>query len=94
MSQDEDILGAKSSKKHGTIDAEDEIGDKGTGPQKLEEAKQKFKAKQPLTASLLLYEMLAEGAYPSTRRRSTTTWPGAFSSSRCTTPRSTTSRAS
>ena len=64
MAEDEDILGTKSSKKKATIDAEDEIGDKGTGPQKLEEAKQKLKAGQALTASLLLNEMLEEGAYP------------------------------
>jgi hypothetical protein len=64
MSQDEDILGAKSSKKHGTIDATDEIGDKGTGPAKLEEAKQQLHANKPLSASLLLYQMLEEGAYP------------------------------
>jgi hypothetical protein len=64
MSEDEDILGAKSTKKHATIDAEDEIGDKGTGPEKLQDAEQKYKAKQPLSASLILYEMLEEGAYP------------------------------
>jgi hypothetical protein len=64
MSEDEDILGAKSSKKKSSIDAEDEIGDKGTGPEKLETAKQQVKANKPLSASLLLYEMLAEGAYP------------------------------
>jgi hypothetical protein len=64
MADDEDILGSKSSRKQQSIDAEDEIGDKGTGPQKLEEAKQQFKAKKPLSASLLLYQMLEEGAYP------------------------------
>jgi hypothetical protein len=64
MAEDEDILGSKSSKKKQTIDTADEIGDKGTGPAKLEEAKQQIQANRALNGTQLLYQMLEEGAYP------------------------------
>jgi tetratricopeptide (TPR) repeat protein len=61
LDEDEDVLGARTSKKT-TEDLPEQGG--GADPDKIKEAIKLFQAKKPLTASVMLFELLQEGAYP------------------------------
>lgn len=61
LDDDEDVLGQRARR-----GAEDDLPERGgaSDPGKVAEAIKLYKAKKPLTASLMLYDLLQEGAYP------------------------------
>jgi hypothetical protein len=61
LDDDDDVLGSRSSAPQELSDGEE---DQTSGePDKLKEAVRQYRAKKPLAASLMLYELLEEGRY-------------------------------
>lgn len=62
LDDDEDVLGARA--KRGADDTLPEEGAGAPDPSQVSEAIKLYKAKKPLTASLMLYDLLESGSYP------------------------------
>ena len=62
LDDDEDPLGARSAREPADLPEQGEAG--GADPNQIKEAIKLYKAKRPLTASLMLYEMLDAGQFP------------------------------
>lgn len=63
LDDDEDVLGQRGTAPAKLSDGEEETAD-GQEPEKLKEAVRQYRAKKPLAASLMLYELLETGSYP------------------------------
>ena len=61
LDADEDVLGARSAREPADLP---ERGAAGADPNKIKEAIKLYKAKKPLTSSLMLYEMIDAGQFP------------------------------
>ncbi|GDX78427.1 hypothetical protein LBMAG42_02380 [Deltaproteobacteria bacterium] len=61
--EDEEV-GTKSSKKSKLVDKDDGSSDEGKDPEKLDDAVRQYKAKKPLSASLLLHDLLKDNTFP------------------------------
>jgi tetratricopeptide (TPR) repeat protein len=62
---EDDLLGARAAQGSKSLsDGEEGEASDGSEPAKLKEAVQQYRAKKPLAASLMLFELLEEGKYP------------------------------
>ncbi|MDP6935145.1 MAG: hypothetical protein QGG40_19655, partial [Myxococcota bacterium] len=61
-SADDDVIGSRSSRRKEIEDLGSE--DTSSDPRRIQEAIKLLKAKKPLTASLMLYELLEDGTFP------------------------------
>lgn len=62
--EEADSVGGKSQKKTSKLVDKDEGQDEGKDPERLEDAVRQHKAKKPLSASLLLHDLLKDNTFP------------------------------